>query len=393
MKPVHLVLALALLNFSTVSGGRVLLALYALQFGAQPFAVGVLAATFSAFPMLLAWLAGRLTDRFGARWLLIFGAAGSGCGMLIPFLSPRLPALYLAAALLGLSFTFYTVSLQNLVGALGKSKEHARDYSNFAMVAAIANFLGPMISGFSIDHMGFGLACLDFVLLSLIAVLTLALRGGLLPGGKPRTGPAGSVKDMLADRNVRRVLITSSLVQLGIDQFQFYLPIYGHGIGLSASAIGVVLATFAAASFIVRAAIPNLVARFNEEAILAGAFYIAAGSFFVTPFFANVILLSLSALLLGLGIGCGPPITMMQTYSHSPAGRSGEALGLRFTFNHFARVVGPLAFGLVGSAFGLFPVFWANAVLMGCGGYLSRRGADSSGPDAAARSKTAASGR
>lgn len=388
MKPLHLVLALALLNFSTVSGGRVLLALYALHFGAQPFAVGVLAATFSAFPMLFAWLAGRLTDRFGARWLLIFGAAGSGCGMLIPFLFPHLVALYLAAALLGLSFTFYTVSLQNLVGALGTSKEHARNYSNFAMVAAIAQFFGPMISGFSIDHIGFGLACFEFLLLSIIAVLLLTLRGGLLPGGKVRTGPGSSVKQMLADRNVRRVLITSSLVQLGIDQFQFYLPIYGHDIGLSASAIGVVLATFAAASFIVRAVIPNLIARFNEEAVLAGSFYIAAASFFITPFFGNTVLLSISALLLGLGIGCGPPITMMQTYSQSPADRSGEALGLRFTINHFARVVGPLAFGLVGSLFGLFPVFWVNAVIMGCGGYFSRRGADSSGRKAAPQSKS-----
>lgn len=180
---------------------------------------------------------------------------------------------------------------------------------------------------------------------------------------------------MLTDRNVRRVLATSSLVQLGIDLFQFYLPIYGHDIGLSASAIGVVLAMFAAASFVVRAAVPHLIARLHEEVVLAYAFYIAAASFVLIPFCSNTVLLSLAAFLLGLGMGCGPPITMMQTYSQSPAGRSGEALGLRFTANHFARVVGPLAFGLIGSAFGLFPVFWVNALLMGCGGLISRRGA------------------
>ena len=375
MKPIHFVFALALLNFSTVLGGRVLLALYALQFGAQPFAVGGLAATFSAFPMLLAWLAGRLTDRFGARWLLVFGAAGGACGMLVPYLLPRLPALYLAAALLGLSFTFYTVTLQNLVGILGKAEEHARSFSNFTMVAAFASFIGPMISGFSIDHMGFGLACINFVLLSLIAVLMLVFRGGILPGGKPRSGPAGNFKEMLTDPNVRRVLATSSLVQLGIDLFQFYLPIYGHDIGLSASSIGVVLAMFAAASFAVRAALPRLIARLHEETVLTYAFYIGAGSFVLLPFCSNAAVLSLAAFLLGLGLGCGPPITMMQTYSQSPAGRSGEALGLRFTANHLARVIGPLAFGLIGSAFGLFPVFWINALMMGCGGLISRRGA------------------
>jgi MFS family permease len=374
LKPIHLVLTLALLNFSTVLGGRVLLALYALHLGASPFTVGALAATFSSFPMLFAWPAGKLTDRFGPRWPLTFGAAGGVCGILIPYFLPQLPALYLAAALLGLSFTSSTVSLQNLVGVLGKAEEHARNFSNFAMVAAIANFVGPMIAGFSIDHMGYGAACVNLALLSLLAVALLSLRGGILPGSKPHSGSAGSFKKMLADPGVRRVLATSSLLQLGIDLFQFYLPIHGHGIGLSASAIGVVLGMFAAASFASRALVPILVARLQEEAVLAYAFFIAAVSFVLIPFCGDAVLLSFVGFLLGLGLGCGPPITMMQTYSQSPAGRSGEALGLRFTLNHVARVIGPLAFGSIGSAFGLYPVFWTNAVMMTLGSLVSRSG-------------------
>ena len=38
-------------------------------------------------------------------------------------------------------------------------------------------------------------------------------------------------------------------------------------------------------------------------------------------------------------------------------------------------VVGPLVFGSLGSAFGLFPVFWVNALLMASGGLISRRSA------------------
>ncbi len=33
----------------------------------------------------------------------------------------------------------------------------------------------------------------------------------------------------------------------------------------------------------------------------------------------------------------------------------------------------PLVFGFIGSAFGLIPVFWANAVLLVSGGYLNRK--------------------
>ena len=375
LTPINFAFILAFVNFVGAQAGRVLLALGALGLGADPFAVGALAATYSAFPMTLAWIAGRLADRFGSRWLLMAGAVGSSCGLLVPFLAPTLPALYVSAAMLGLGFSFCTVSVQNLVGILGKAEGHAKQFGNFAMVAAVASFTGPMISGFSLDHMGFGITCLILALIALIPVPMLALRGGMLPRGKHREGPAEAVGEMLSAPNVRRVLITSSLVQLGIDLFQFYLPIYGYAIQLSASEIGVILAMFAAASFVVRLIMPRLIAWSNEEAVLSWAFYIGAASFILIPFFKSAIALSVIAFLFGLGLGCGPPITMMLTYAQSPEGRSGEALGLRMTANHLARVVGPLVFGSIGAAFGLFAAFWGNALMMAAGGMLSRHGA------------------
>ncbi len=375
MTPIYLVFALAVFNFATTQASRVLLALYALQLGAHPFAVGALSATFSAFPMLGAWMAGRVVDRLGSRGPLVFGAVMSGCGMLVPYALPGLPAIYIGAAMNGLSFTFYTVSLQNLVGVLGKASERAREYSNYAMVVSFATFLGPLIGGFSIDHAGFGAACLVVAVLGFVPLGLLAVSGGMLPGGAPASSHSEKIGDLFADADVRRVLATSSLVVWGTDQFQFYLPIYGHSIGLSASSIGVVLAMFAAASVVVRVVIPRLVDRFAVERVLSYAFYIGAASFLVMPFFRQAWLLGAIAFLFGLGLGVGAPITLMLTYSQSPPGRSGEALGLRMTANHMARVVGPLVFGTVGSAFGLFPVFWGNSFLMACGGLLSGRAA------------------
>jgi len=66
---------------------------------------------------------------------------------------------------------------------------------------------------------------------------------------------------------------------------------------------------------------------------------------------------------------------MMQTYSQSPAGRSGEALGLRFTANHLARVIGPLAFGLNRLGIRLVSGILDKCADDGCGGLISRRGA------------------
>jgi len=64
----------------------------------------------------------------------------------------------------------------------------------------------------------------------------------------------------------------------------------------------------------------------------------------------------------------------MMTFSGSEKGRSGEALGLRITANHRARMTAPVVFGMIGAAFGVFPVFWGNALLLASGGILSRFG-------------------
>ncbi len=369
---IQYVYALTLFSMTAVRAGRVLLALYALHLGAQPLAVGVLAATFSVFPMLLSLPAGRFADRFGSRWPLIIGAVGGACGMLAPYLVPRMPALFVAAAMNGFAFTFFNVALQNLVGLLSAPDERARNYSNFSLALAVASFVGPLMVGFSIDHSGYGYACLYVVAVSLVPVSLLALTRVAVPRAKSASARTGSIREALARPGVWRVLATSSLVVTGIDMYQFYLPIYAYSIDLSASVIGSVLATFSAAAFVVRLIMPRLLKTWSEETLLAYSFYLGAASLMLVPLFKSALVLALVSFLFGAGMGCCQPITMMLTFSRSAEGRSGEALGLRLTVNHLTRVIGPVVFGSIGSAFGLFAVFWGNAALLGSGGIVSR---------------------
>jgi MFS family permease len=76
------------------------------------------------------------------------------------------------------------------------------------------------------------------------------------------------------------------------------------------------------------------------------------------------------AFLLGLGLGSGGPLSMVLAYNRSPAGRAGEAIGLRQTVNKCAEVVMPLVYGWVSTALGMLPVFWLGALLLGSGGWL-----------------------
>jgi MFS family permease len=362
----------ALFAYSSVNSGRVLLSLYALHLGARPSAVGLLFATYFVFPLLLSWPVGKLSDRIGSRWLLLFGGLCATLGMLIPYVVRSMPALYWAGLLIGLSFAFSNVLVQNLVGLLSQPHQRVRNFSNFSLVASSTSLIGPLVAGLGIDHSGHVVACLYVVGLGAVATLLPLLWGRMLPGSTRQPAQAASLSSTMGDPAILRILVTSSLVQVGFDLYQFYLPVYGYGIGLSASAIGVVLAVFAAASFVVRVIMPNLIARLGEEKLLALSFCLAAAGFALVPAFHGVAALAMVSFMFGLGMGCGQPITTMLLFARSPQGRSGEILGLRQTANNFLRVTSPTLFGLIASAFGLVPVFGASALMMAAGAFIAR---------------------
>jgi MFS family permease len=79
------------------------------------------------------------------------------------------------------------------------------------------------------------------------------------------------------------------------------------------------------------------------------------------------------AFVLGLGVGCGQPVSMSLIYALAPAGRAAECAGLRVTANNVMHLLMPLIFGSLGTAFGYAPVFLSNSALLVAGGVLLRR--------------------
>ncbi len=375
--PIHIVLLVMLLNMCAFRGSKVLVSLFALDLGAPQIMLGVIVALYSLCPTLLALYAGKLVDRVGVRWPLALGSLGIALSLILPGTLPSLPVLYLSALLIGASHVFYNVAVQNLIGMLSTPETSTRNFSNYSLTMASGGFLGPLIAGFAIDTLGHAIAYLCIAVTPVIsAVIMFHARHRLaaLRGGKSKHDEeAGYAVGLLGNAPLRRTLITSGIILTAIDLFQFYMPIYGHAIGLSASAIGMVLAMFAAAAFIVRTVLPQIVVRFSEERVLTASIFIAAGTYLLFPLVESGILLGAIAFLLGLGTGCGQPLTMMMIYARAPEGRYGEALGLRMTINNLTHIVVPLFFGALGSAFGVAPVFIANAAMLGVSGLLSRR--------------------
>ena len=64
---------------------------------------------------------------------------------------------------------------------------------------------------------------------------------------------------------------------------------------------------------------------------------------------------------------------MSLIYATAPAGRGGEAVGVRSVVLSASHTILPLAFGAVGAAMGMMPVFWSMASALAAGAWFANR--------------------
>lgn len=371
MNRIYLITALHASVHAPFLGSKVVVSLLALQLGADASMVGLLIGCYAVPPLLLGVFAGRLADRIGMRVPMLLGAAFIGLAMVTGYFWNALYALFAVAILVGIGFVLFMVSVQNLVGALGGNR--ARNYSILTIGYSISNFVGPIVAGYAIEYIGHVSAFLLFALFPLPAIATLALHRALTRvTAAPAQEKPGRATDLLKIGPLRRTIMISGLQMAAWELFVFFIPVYGHSIALSPSMIGNILACFAFATFVIRFALPWLTSRMRVETMLSLAMLAAAAGCLVIPLSQEAGVLVVAAFVIGLGLGCGHPLSLTLSFERSPPGRSGEVAGVRVTVTNFARVAVPLLTGMFGTALGPGAVFLLDAAILAGTGYLAR---------------------
>ena len=375
MKPLPFVILLTVLSHIGFVGSRITVSLSAIQQQASPFTVGLLMSLYAAVPMLLAVHAGRFIDRIGVLRPLAWSGAAVVAGILLPFAAPGMPMLYAASVVIGTSFMLQHLALNHVVGWIGDPADRAVNFSWLALGYAISGFIGPLLAGFAIDLASHRTAFLLLSLPPMAATALLLWRRPEVPPVQPARSDAAQhrVTDLLREPRLRAAFLFSGLLATGWDLYTFVIPIHGTRIGLSASTIGIVMSSFALATFVVRLAMPAVARRLSEWTVVCAALVIAGVAYSMFPLVQQVPYLIALSFLLGLGLGCAQPMIMAVLYSASPPGRQGEVVGVRTTMLNVSHTFLPLLFGAVGAGLGLGPVFWTMSGLLLCGGWIAER--------------------
>lgn len=366
-----------ILNHTAYVGSRVAVSLYAIHLHATPLTVGTLMSLYGLLPMLFSVSAGRLSDRVKPRVPLLVGSVLVVVGTLLPFLAPGLAPLHVAATLIGLGFMLFQVTVQNSIGFIGAPERRPANFSLFALGFSVSAFLGPLFAGLAIDWIGYAFTFIFLALLPVATIIALAANKLVLPA-PPSHGKRDEkrrVVDLFAHSDVRRVLIITALQATSWELFTFMMPVYGTGIGLSPSVIGVIMGAFAVATFLIRLALPYLARRVTAWRLLNLALLLTGLCYVLFPLVTHVALLMALAFVLGIGLGSAQPMVMALLHDAAPEGRTGEAVGVRQMVITTGQTVMPLLFGALGSALGVRIVFWtvALAVIVGSRAAKKRR--------------------
>lgn len=370
MKPLPLVIILLVLNHVASLGARISVTLTAIHQEASPFTIGLLMSLYALLPALLSVSAGRWIDRIGVEQPYRLGSIGVGVGTVLPFVWFDMSALYVSSVIVGVGFMLVNVAAYHAVGELSSANERPTNFSYVAIGFSTSSFIAPILAGVAIDNFGHRSTFLLLALFTVIPIVALSLK--LLPKHHARNADAnasrGSVLEILRTSEMRKLFVAMALFTVAWDIYGFAIPLHGSAIGLSASEIGIVMGAFAAATFTVRLAMPFIAQRLRPWALIRVALILAALSFLLVPFTNSVAVLMVLMFIMGLGLGAPQPMVLTLLHETAPNGRAAEAVGLRTTLINGSQTVMPMAFGVLGAAFGLMPLFYSMAALLFGGG-------------------------
>jgi MFS family permease len=330
---------------------------YAKAFGASASQLGLLLMAYAAAQFAFAPLWGRLSDRVGRRPVLLATIAGTALSLLATGLAPSLGWLF-AARVLGGAFAANISVASAYIADVTEPAERTRWMGLLGASFGVGFLLGPAIGG-ALAPFGYAVPMLAAAALAAANWIhaLVALREPARHEAVDRT-PA-SRSGVLADPLVRRLCAANGIFSVAVAQLETVFAFFMMDrFGYDAQHVAVVLVAMALLMGGVQGgAMKALGARFGERRLVIGGSLLLAGSFAAIPSQHAIAWLLAPLAVSAIGRAVVQPSLLSMTSVAAAASQRGAAMGAFQASASLARVVGPLAAGLLYDAAQAAP-FW-----------------------------------
>jgi DHA1 family tetracycline resistance protein-like MFS transporter len=358
-----------------------LLPFFAEEFHASPVDVGILVSSYSLMQFVFAPFWGNLSDRFGRRPILFYTILGSSVGYLLIGVAGSLFVIYAGRILAGIMGGNLSTA-QAYIADVTSRENRARGMGLFGMAFGLGFILGPALAGL-LSKFGMRVPFLFAAGLSLINAILLYF---ILPESRSIQPhhPAAERKNRWSElmnvfENRRFTLVTIEYFLL-VTAFSFMTTAFAYytmvKFGYGADGTGYLLAYVGVLAAVMQGLVfGRLASRFGESALIIAGSLILVASLLLVPFISHnnggllVLLVGIAGFAIGNSIA-SPGLTSLasKTMDESQQGRS---LGILQSAASLARVIGPLATGvLLNNTVGevddatILRTFWVAAAIM-----------------------------
>jgi MFS transporter, DHA1 family, tetracycline resistance protein len=189
------------------------------HFGASPFIVGVLFATFSLAGLIAAPIWGNLSDRLGRKTVLIISQIGATISWSMMAFAPNIAVVFVARILEGASGGNISIT-QAYVADVVEPKDRGRAFGLIGAMFGAGMVFGPAGGGLLFSHFGFAA---PFLAAAFLQFVTVMLTVFLLP--ESREKPAE--EDRVRMKDVFECLRRPGLSSIMYQKLALSLCLYG----------------------------------------------------------------------------------------------------------------------------------------------------------------------
>jgi DHA1 family tetracycline resistance protein-like MFS transporter len=349
-----------------------LLPFYATTYGASPFMVGLLFASFSVSQLFASPVLGEWSDRWGRRPVLILSLIGTAVSFVMLALATNLAVLFAARIVDGLSGGNITTA-RAYIADVTTHEDRARAYGFLGAAFGLGFILGPALGGL-FSHISY---TAPIWVAAIVTVAATVLAWVWLPETVHRAqaasiSPWRAVREVASRPNLRVLLGVDFIYWMSFAVYQTTFALFGaNRFGFDAARTGYFLSAFGFLGVIVQGAlVAPIVKRLGERTTLMIGLLLAAAGWGGSALTYSLPVFTLMLVPGAMGIGlCNATLSALISHAAAP-GEQGRVQGAAGALESIGRSVGPVwgngaleRFG-EGSAYAAAALFLIGASLL-----------------------------
>ncbi len=360
------------LTQATIYVLRPMITYRAIELDANAAQVGLIAAVYALFPVLLALQFGSLVGKLGEAKFVIYGTVAMMLTSLALIFSDSLITLAIATGAAGIAHLACMVGGQSMVALRAPRESYDRYFGFYTFSASFGHMLGPIIASIVAGSNGTlpkstSNAFLLGVVLTIIALVPVIRWRNEKPTVEGKQNSEGTFRGaakLIKRPGIMAAIYISLAISSVADVLVVFLPLFGTENNFSPYAIGAILAIRAGTTMMSRFFLGRLSNRFTTFQLLWWSTIISTLCCIAMAFAHTPITLGAIVFVAGFSLGVGQPLTMSLVSQKTVSSERAMAVSARLMGNRFGQFLVPAVAGSLAAASGAGAVFIGLAVLL-----------------------------